>query len=331
MCMRMNNIEKLSVVVPCYNEEEGISELMSRLEPVLQGMALRHEVILVDDGSEDRTWEMIGQFAQKGMARGIRLSRNYGHQLAISAGLEKSGGDAVFIIDADLQDPPELFPEMIKLIEQGNDVVYGQRIRRKGVIWWKKACYKNYYRILRFLAGCPIPADTGDFRVMRRHVVDAIVGMPEQQRFLRGMISWLGFRQAAYPYERDPRFAGEAKYTLSKLFKLAWDGIMSFSIQPLRLALVCGAGLSVLSLGVVVSIIINKLIFGQPPEGWSSLMAVILLIGGMQFLVLGIMGEYLGRVFLESKRRPLYLIQEECSCGPESGEATKISEEPKGN
>jgi glycosyltransferase involved in cell wall biosynthesis len=331
MSMCMKDIEKLSVVVPCYNEEDGISELMSRLGPVLQEMELRHEIILVDDGSEDKTWKMIGEFAGKGAVRGIRLSRNYGHQLAISAGLVKSSGDIVFVIDADLQDPPELFPEMLKLIEQGNDVVYGQRIRRKGVSWWKKVCYKNYYRILRFLAGCPIPADTGDFRAMRRHVVDAIVGMPEQQRFLRGMISWLGFRQVAYPYERDPRFAGEAKYTLRKLFKLAWDGIMSFSIQPLRLALICGAGLSALSFGLIVYIVINKLVFGHPPEGWSSLMAVILLIGGMQFLVLGIMGEYLGRVFLESKRRPLYLIQEECGCAPESGEAMKRSEEPKGN
>lgn len=302
----------LSIVVPCYNEEAVIETLVSRLRQAAARVTEDYEIVLVNDGSTDKTWPLIQQ-AIEADARivGVDLARNHGHQLAISAGLSFCSGDFVLIIDADLQDPPELLPEMLALMKsESADVVYGQRIRRQGVSAWKKACYYAFYRALRFVSGSDIPVDTGDFRLVTRRVVDLVVSMPEQQRFLRGMIHWLGFRQVSYRYERDPRFAGEPKYTLRKLFRLAWDGIMSFSVFPLRLALLCGFALGMFGFITALYIIVAKAFLGQAPQGWSSLMVVILLIGSLQFFVLGIMGEYMGRIFLESKRRPLFLVRE---------------------
>jgi dolichol-phosphate mannosyltransferase len=217
-------------------------------------------------------------------------------------------GERVLIIDSDLQDPPELLPEMMRLMDEGADNVYGQRLSRKGVPIWKKWCYKTYYRLLSALAGCEIPPDTGDFRLISRRVVDLVNEMPEHHRFLRGMISWLGFKQVAVQYHRDARFAGESGYTLAKLFKIAVDGITSFSIKPLRFASILGfvfAGLC--AVGIIYSVV-GHYQGKTAVAGWTSLMAVILLVASLQFFVLGMIGEYIGRMFVEQKKRPLFIV-----------------------
>jgi dolichol-phosphate mannosyltransferase len=265
--------------------------------------------VLVEDGSPDRTWDAICRLVEKdSRIVGLQLSRNHGHQLAVTAGLAHVSGERVLIIDSDLQDPPELLPEMMRLMDEGADNVYGQRLSRKGVPIWKKWCYKTYYRLLSALAGCEIPPDTGDFRLISRRVVDLVNEMPEHHRFLRGMISWLGFRQVAVQYHRDARFAGESGYTLAKLFKIAVDGITSFSIKPLRFASILGfvfAGLC--AVGIIYSVV-GHYQGKTAVAGWTSLMAVILLVASLQFFVLGMIGEYIGRMFVEQKKRPLFIV-----------------------
>jgi len=299
----------LSVLVPCYRDEQGLEELHRRLTVVCVGLACSYEILLVEDGSPDRTWDAICRIAEKdSRIVGLQLSRNHGHQLAVTAGLAHVSGERVLIIDSDLQDPPELLPEMMRLMDAGADNVYGQRLSRKGVPLWKKWCYKTYYRLLSALAGCEIPPDTGDFRLISRRVVDLINEMPEHHRFLRGMISWVGFRQVAVQYHRDARFAGESGYTLAKLFKIAVDGITSFSIKPLRFASILGfvfAGLC--AIGIIYSVV-GHYQGRTAVAGWTSLMAVILLVASLQFFVLGMIGEYIGRMFVEQKKRPLFIV-----------------------
>ena len=299
----------LSVLVPCYRDEVGLDELHRRLTLVCEGGGCSYEIVLVEDGSPDRTWDAICRLAEKdSRIVGLQLSRNHGHQLAVTAGLAHVRGDRVLIIDSDLQDPPELLPEMMRLMDEGADNVYGQRLSRKGVPLWKKWCYKTYYRLLSALAGCEIPPDTGDFRLISRRVVDLVNEMPEHHRFLRGMISWLGFRQVAVQYHRDARFAGESGYTLAKLFKIAVDGITSFSIKPLRFASILGfvfAGLC--AVGIIYSVV-GHYQGKTAVAGWTSLMAVILLVASLQFFVLGMIGEYIGRMFVEQKKRPLFIV-----------------------
>ncbi len=302
----------LTVLCPCFRDEDNLEELHRRVTAVCRELDVSYELLLVDDGSPDATWAKIRRIAsQDSHVAGIRLSRNFGHQLAVTAGLAKARGERVLIIDSDLQDPPELLPQMMKLMDQGADNVYGKRIRRKGVPLWKKVAYKSYYRLLTFLAGCDIPEDTGDFRLISRRIVDAVNAMPEQHRFLRGMISWSGHQQIALPYERDARFAGESGYTLTKLFHFAIDGITSFSIKPLRIATLLGIVTGILTLLFAGYVALATILYGQPVAGWSSLMVAILFVGSLQLFVLGIIGEYLGRLFLESKGRPLFLISEE--------------------
>jgi glycosyltransferase involved in cell wall biosynthesis len=299
----------LSVLVPCYRDEQGLEELHRRLTVVCEGLGCLYEIVLVEDGSPDRTWDAICRLAEKdSRIVGLQLSRNHGHQLAVTAGLAHVSGERVLIIDSDLQDPPELLPEMMRLMDEGADNVYGQRLSRKGVPIWKKWCYKTYYRLLSALAGCEIPPDTGDFRLISRRVVDLVNEMPEHHRFLRGMISWLGFRQVAVQYHRDARFAGESGYTLAKLFKIAFDGITSFSIKPLRFASILGfvfAGLC--AIGIIYSVV-GHYQGKTAVAGWTSLMAVILLVASLQFFVLGMIGEYIGRMFVEQKKRPLFIV-----------------------
>lgn len=303
---------QLTVLSPCFRDEHNLLELHRRTSLVCQQIGVTYELLFVDDGSPDDTWQQIERCAAADPhVVGIRLSRNFGHQLAVTAGLFKSRGQRVLIIDSDLQDPPELLPEMMKLMDDGADNVYGRRIRRKGVPIWKKVAYKTYYKLLTFLAGCEIPEDTGDFRLINRRIVDAIKRMPEQHRFLRGMISWSGYKQVAMPYERDGRFAGDSGYTLAKLIHFAIDGITSFSIKPLRIATMLGILTGVLTLLFAGYVAVATLIHGQPVAGWSSLMVAILFVGSLQLFVLGIIGEYLGRLFQESKGRPLFLISEE--------------------
>ncbi|MCX7868430.1 MAG: glycosyltransferase family 2 protein [Terrimicrobiaceae bacterium] len=306
----------LTVLCPCYREEANLAEMHRRVTAVCAGLGVSYEIVLVDDGSPDATWREICRLAKSDPhVAGLRLTRNYGHQLAVTAGLARARGQRILILDADLQDPPELLPEMMRLMDAGADNVYGQRVSRAGVPIWKKACYKIFYRVLAFLAGCEIPPDAGDFRLISRRVADAVNAMPEQHRFLRGMMSWTGFRQAPVRYHREPRFAGKSGYTLAKLVRFAVDGITSFSITPLRVATLLGFATGFLALGAGLYVIVATLVLGRPVPGWASLMVAILFVGSLQLFVLGIIGEYLGRLFLEAKGRPLYLVAEEVGAG----------------
>lgn len=301
---------KLSVVAPCYNEEKVLPAFHARVSAACASLTSDSEIVLVDDGSEDGTWHAIKLLSESdSRVVGVRLSRNHGHQLALTAALAQATGDRILIIDADLQDPPELLPEMMRLMDEGADVVYGQRRSRRGVSPWKRAAYKMYYKLLSRLAGSPIPPDTGDFRLITRRVADLLDQMPEHHRFLRGMVSWLGFDQRALLYDRDARHAGESQYTLRKLFRLALDGITSFSIKPLRIASLLAFILGAFALAGLLFIIIGWWL-RHPVQGWASIVVTILFLGSAQLFVLGIIGEYLGRLFVESKSRPLYIVDE---------------------
>jgi len=300
---------KLSVVVPCYNEAEGLLELHRRVRAVCdRTIGADYEIVLVNDGSRDGTWQIMVLLAEEDpRIIAINLTRNYGHQLALTAGLEHCRGERIFILDADLQDPPELLSEMLLLMDGGADVVYGQRRSRKGESPFKTVATLFFYRLLKRLAEIEIPLDTGDFRLISRRVLDIVNAMPERQRFIRGMVSWTGFKQVPLVYDRDARFAGETGYPLGKLLLLALDGMTGFSIVPLRLASFAGILTGLTGFLMLVYAIGAKLFFAVP-TGWASLMTVMLIIGGAQLLVLGIVGEYLGRLYMESKHRPIYLV-----------------------
>jgi glycosyltransferase involved in cell wall biosynthesis len=301
----------LSVVVPCYNEEEGVLELHRRITAVCQAcVGDEYELVLVNDGSKDATWQIMRELTEKDKnVVAINLSRNHGHQLALSAGLQLCKGDRIFIIDADLQDPPELLPKMMQRMDDGCDVVYGQRIKREGETAFKKASAFAFYRLLRRLVDIDIPRDTGDFRLMSRRSVDILNSMPEHHRFIRGMVSWIGMRQEAMPYERAARFAGETKYPLSKMIRFAIDAITGFSVRPLRLASYLGFCFGIATMFLLAYVIISYLL-GNTVQGWTSLAIIILALGSVQLFVAGVMGEYLGRLYTESKGRPLFVIQE---------------------
>jgi len=301
----------LSVVCPCYNEQECLPELYNRICAASRSaVGESFEIVLIDDGSQDATWSMIADFgARDDHVVGVLLSRNHGHQIALSAGLEICSGDRILTIDADLQDPPELLGDMICLMDQGYDVVWGQRIKRHGETAFKKASAALFYRLLRHLTAVPIPPDSGDFRLMSRRVVDVLVAMPERHRFVRGMVSWAGFRQGFVTYERQPRYAGITKYPWAKMGRLALDAITSFSTKPLRLATYLGALCVVLGFVLFLYVLISW-ISGNVITGWASVMTAILILGSMQLILLGVLGEYLGRLFMESKQRPLYIVQQ---------------------
>ena len=302
----------LTVVVPCMNEEDGLLETNRRLSAVLEQASVDFEIIYVDDGSTDSTPELLRDLqARDTRVRLIRLSRNFGHQIAITAGLEHASGDAVAIIDADLQDPPEVIVEFLAKWLDGYDVVYGVRTERDGETTFKLWSAKLFYRLISHLSDTRIPLDTGDFRLMDRRAVDTLLSMPERDRFVRGMVSWLGFSQIALPYRRAPRVAGQTKFSLFKMVRFALDGIFSFSILPLRLATWTGFAASLLAMCGIVAVLLER--FFQVPglvKGWSSAVIAELFIGGVQLICLGIIGEYVGRIYGESKRRPLYVIQE---------------------
>jgi len=307
----MSNPPILSIISPCFKDEQNVPELCRRLTDVCAQLALPYEIILVDDGSPDGTWEVICSMHESdNRICGIRLSRNYGHQMAVSAGLVEARGLRVFILDADLEDPPEILIEMMKAMDEGVENVYGVRISRQGIPVWKTLSYSMFYRILSFLSGCEIPRDSGDFRLISRRIVDYVNAMPEHDRFLRGMISWLGFKARPISYHRGLRHSGSSGYTFLKLMRFAIDGITSFSIIPLRIATLLGLTLSIIWVLGAVYIIVSVLMFGAPIPGWASLMIVILFVSSMQLLILGIFGEYLGRLFIENKRRPLFLVSE---------------------
>jgi dolichol-phosphate mannosyltransferase len=298
----------LSVVAPCYNEEEVLPEFYRRAKAVCTQLGRSYEIVLVNDGSRDRTWPTMEHLAARDPAVVcVNLSRNHGHQLALTAGLSVCRGERVLIIDADLQDPPELLPDMLCLVERGADVVYGQRRQRSGETWFKRATAAAFYRLLGGLTETTIPPDTGDFRLMTRRAVEVLTAMPERHRFIRGMVSWIGFRQVPLMYDRDPRFAGETKYPLRRMVRFAADAITSFSVKPLTLATYAGAAAGCLSI-LLFLFALGSWLGGGTALGWTSLMACISLIGSLQFFLIGVHGEYLGRLYEQSKNRPLFII-----------------------
>lgn len=303
----------LTVVVPMYFEEESAQECYRRLTTVMESTGFLYELVFIDDGSSDGTFNILELLARKDKhVRVIRFSRNFGHQVAVTAGIDKSRGDAVVIIDADLQDPPELIPDMIKLWQQGYDVIYAKRKKRKGETYFKLLTAKFFYRALRKLSDVEIPVDTGDFRLIDRKVVDTLKRMPEKNRFLRGMISWVGFKQIPIEYERDERFAGSTKYPLKKMLKFAQDGIISFSSKPLKAAQYLGFCAVLTAIIIFIYAIIYKIAGGKNlVNGWASIMTAITFLGGVQLISVGILGEYIARMYDESKNRPLYIIERE--------------------
>jgi dolichol-phosphate mannosyltransferase len=302
----------LSVIVPCYNEEAVIEHTHARLEAALRGITADFEIIYVDDGSRDRTPELLaGLQRSHSQVRVLRLSRNFGHQIAVSAGLDYASGDAVVLIDADLQDPPEVIAGMVEKWREGFQVVYGVRSERSGETRFKLWTARAFYRLINKLSEVPIPLDTGDFRLMDRAVVDALKRMREKHRMLRAMTSWVGFRQVALPYERAERFAGESKYPLRKMLAFALDGIISFSAIPLKVVTMVGLTFSALSVIGIIYALVMRLLTDNWVEGWTLIFITLLLIGGLQFLFLGVLGEYVGRIYSEAKDRPLFLIMEE--------------------
>ncbi|KZL92015.1 glycosyltransferase family 2 protein [Clostridium magnum] len=308
----MNN-KLISIVVPMYFEEEVAKECYTRLSNVVIKNNLNYELIFVNDGSTDKTLQILEEFAKKDShVKVISFSRNFGHQIAVTAGIDKSKGDAVIIIDADLQDPPELIPQMIRLWEEGNDVVYGKRKKRDGESLFKLTTAKLFYRVLNKMSSVEIPMDTGDFRLIDRKVVEALKKMPEHNRFLRGMSSWIGFKQIPLEYERKERFAGETKYPLKKMIKFAEDGIFSFSSKPLKLVEHLGFDSILVSLVVFIYLLI-KISLGSSVSsiGWITTLTVACFIGGIQLISVGIVGEYITRIYDESKCRPLYIVDKE--------------------
>lgn len=300
----------ISIVIPIFNEETILPELERRLGPVLNGLDPETEVILVDDGSVDRSFALMQDLHHRDPRfKSIRFSRNFGHQIAISAGIDHAQGDAVIIMDGDLQDPPEVLPAFIAKWREGFDVVYAIRTKRKENIF-KRAAYAGFYRIMRRLSYLDIPLDSGDFCVMSKRVVHTLQSLPEKKRFVRGLRSWAGFRQVGLMYERDKRFAGTPKYTLSKLFSLAYDGIFSFSTFPLRLAVYAGFSLSIVSFIGGLWVIYEKLFHRIDIVGWASTMVIMTFIGGVVLSTLGVIGEYIARIYDEVKNRPLYVISD---------------------
>jgi dolichol-phosphate mannosyltransferase len=301
----------LSCVVPCFNEVENIDELHRRLSAACCSVAAAYEIILVNDGSHDGTWRAVEMICDTDPhVVGIDLARNHGHQLALTVGLEAARGDVVFTLDADMQDPPELLGSMFAIMDRDDaDVVYGRRRRRSGESWLKRSSAALFYRILGYLSDTELPPDAGDFRLVRRRVIDVLNQMPERHRFIRGMISWIGFKQVPFDYDRAPRLAGKTKYGWSKMIALGTDAITAFSISPLRFASVIGLLTGVIAV-VLFAYTLLSYLSNSVVHGWSSLMGTILLFGSVQMFFLGIIGEYLGRLYIQSKNRPLYVVRQ---------------------
>lgn len=300
-----------SVVVPLYNEEMVIFETYKRLKAVMDSIGKPYELIFVNDGSRDNTGKIATEICDSDSnVKLIDFSRNFGHQIAITAGMDYSAGAAIVVIDADLQDPPEIIPEMLKKWSEGYDVVYGKRLKRKGETFFKKITAKVFYRFLKSMTNVDIPVDTGDFRLIDRKVCDALKNIGEKNRYVRGIISWLGFRQTGIEYVRDKRFAGETKYPLKKMLKFAFDAITSFSYKPLKLASWFGCFLSFLSFLYLLVVLYIRLFTAGAVSGWASILAVSLFFNGIVLVMLGIIGEYIGRIYDEVKGRPLYIVRE---------------------
>jgi len=299
----------VSIVAPCYNEEAGLPEFHRRMTDAARQVAGDdYEIIFVNDGSRDRTRDVIETLlAADSHVVAINLSRNFGHQAALTAGLKACSGARVLIIDADLQDPPELLGAMMRQIDAGADVVYGRRSTRDGETRFKILSAKLFYRLLRSLVDVDIPADTGDFRLITRRVLDQLNSMPEHHRFIRGMVSWIGLNQVPLDYERDARFAGTTQYPILKMLRFAVDAVTGFSVTPLRTASFLGVALGLGSLMMVIYTL-GSWLSGSTVDGWTSLTTIVLIIGSAQLITLGVIGEYLGRLYMESKQRPLFIV-----------------------
>jgi glycosyltransferase involved in cell wall biosynthesis len=329
MNIEVSKTRLLSIVVPCFNEEEVIGETVSRLQAFCSEVIdLDVELIFVDDGSQDRTRELLRNYAAVDTRiRLILFARNFGHQIAVTAGMDAARGDAVVLMDADLQDSPEIVHDMISKWREGYDVVYGTRTERPGESVFKRATARVFYRFLNQLSDVPIPVDTGDFRLMSRHVVETLRAMPEQDRFVRGMVSWVGLKQTALPYKRAERFAGESKYPLRKMLHFATDGILSFSTKPLQISIGVGTFSAALALAGIIYALVMRLFTNIWVEGWTALMIAILFIGGVQLISVGILGAYVGRIYSEVKGRPLYVVEEYVgfdSVGPETSRSPVV-------
>lgn len=299
----------ISVVVPAYNEQDVLVEFHRRLSSVIDASKGNWEVVYINDGSRDDTLNVMRRIrSADSRVSIIDLSRNYGKETAMTAGIDHALGDAVVVIDADLQDPPEVIPQLIEEWKNGFDVVYARRVTRDGESWVKKATAFAFYRLIQRVSRVDIPQDTGDFRLLSRRAVDALKQLREHHRFMKGLFAWIGFPQKAVPYRRDARFAGETKWNYWKLWNFALEGFTSFTIAPLKVATYVGISVGLVSFFYAAWIIYKTIVFGEPVRGYPSLMAVLLFLGGVQLFSIGIVGEYLGRVFNESKRRPLYFI-----------------------
>jgi len=301
--------KRISIVIPIFNEQEVLPELHRRLTAALSAFDGDYEVVYVDDGSTDASLPfLVSLHNEDARVRVISFSRNFGHQTSITAGLAYATGDGVIVMDGDLQDPPEILPSFIEKWKEGCEVVYGIRTRRKENMF-KRAAYSLFYRLLHKISYLDIPIDSGDFCIMDRSIVDILKMMPERNRFVRGLRTWIGFRQIGVPYERGGRFAGTPKYTFAKLLRLAYDGLITFSFYPLKLSTKLGFLFSFLAMIFALLIVLLKVTSGFIPQGWASTIVVILFISGLQFFILGIFGEYLGRIFEEVKARPPFVIK----------------------
>jgi len=301
----------ISVVVPVYNEMEVLPDFHERISRVLDNLPLDTEIIYVNDGSEDNSLSILNKIReQDARVAIIDLSRNFGKEIAMTAGLHKAGGDAVIVIDADLQDPPELIPRLIDEWQKGYDVIYAKRARREGESAFKKLTAHLFYRLMRTIGQIKIPEDTGDYRLLSRRAVDALNTLSEQHRFMKGLFTWIGYRQKAVMYERDPRYAGESKWNYWHLWNFALEGITSYSSAPLKLASYLGllTALGAFSFGIFI--VIRTLLYGDPVQGYPSMIVIILFLGGVQLMSIGVLGEYVGRIFTETKRRPLYFVND---------------------
>lgn len=305
--------ELISIIIPCYNEQEVIKTCHEHVLEGMAGLPFDFEIIYINDGSRDQTLNILKEInAEDKRARVLNFSRNFGKEAAMTAGLDHARGDALIILDADLQDPPSLIPELVKIWKEENaDVVYGQRVEREGETWFKKMTASGFYKIINHISAVEIPRNTGDFRLMNRRAVEALKKLREHHRFMKGLFAWIGYKQVALQYNRAPRAAGTTKWNYWKLSNFAMEGITSFSIVPLRIATLAGFLISLFAFGYGGFIIFKTLMFGRDLPGYPSLMVMITFLSGIQLLTIGILGEYIGRIFGETKNRPLYFIEEE--------------------
>jgi polyisoprenyl-phosphate glycosyltransferase len=305
----------LSVVIPCYNEADGLEEFHRRLSTVMGRIGEPWEAVYVNDGSRDRTLRLLESLHESDAHTAVvNLSRNFGKEIALTAGLDHTGGDAIIVIDADLQDPPEVIPELVNAWREGYDMVYAQRRVREGETWMKRKTAEAFYRLMQHVGErVYLPQNTGDFRLMSRRALEALLRMREQHRFMKGLFAWVGFPSRAVLYDRAPRHAGSSSWNYWKLWNFALEGITGFTVIPLKVATYIGLLVALFAVGYGVELIVRTLFFGNRVPGYPSLMVVVLFLGGAQLVTLGIMGEYLGRVFNECKRRPLYLVERHLS------------------